>query len=103
MSNIITQASNLSELIKEHNNGYNTECPVCFETKDLLIINCNHSFCINCLYRMNKCALCRKPTQKSLLCQEIKRNINNSTCLYVDYLFLSHNERIRLSMYGSTG
>jgi hypothetical protein len=59
-------------------------CPICIENEALYFTECNHSYCITCLSRINKCAMCRKVLQRSLICVEIKRKIkrmqtNNST------------------------
>ena len=59
--------------IKMKQGKYNfemNECPICYENKSYnLILNCQHMFCVNCIYRMKKhsqnennltCPLCRK-------------------------------------------
>ena len=35
------------------------DCPICFENKESSITNCGHSFCIDCIHKINHCALCR--------------------------------------------
>lgn len=47
-------------------------CPICMETPAEIITNCNHKFCICCLSRIKKCAMCRSPLQMTKLCIEIK-------------------------------
>lgn len=46
-------------------NKKNEQCPICYETKELLIVHDNHSFCQNCILSFNKsniknCPLCRR-------------------------------------------
>lgn len=36
------------------------DCPICLETKILKITKCNHSFCNDCLFKIDSCSLCRK-------------------------------------------
>lgn len=47
-------------------------CPVCIQKPAEFITECNHGYCIECLCKLKKCALCRKTFQKTLLCNEIK-------------------------------
>ncbi len=59
-------------------------CPICIENPAEIITNCNHTFCICCLSRITKCAICRSPLQRVKLCIEIKtytRNLVVSTRL----------------------
>jgi hypothetical protein len=59
-------------------------CPICIENEALYFTECNHSYCITCLSRINKCAMCRKVLQKPLICSEIKRKVKiiNNTYTY---------------------
>ena len=53
-------------------------CPVCIENPATHFTECNHKYCINCLSRITKCAMCRNPLQRSKLCSQIKiKNTNN--------------------------
>ncbi len=40
----------------------NQECNICFGNEWITKTNCNHIFCINCLFKLEKdeCPLCRK-------------------------------------------
>ena len=53
-------------------------CPICIENPAEIITNCNHAFCICCLSRITKCAICRSPLQRVKLCIEIKTYTRNS-------------------------
>lgn len=48
------------------------ECAICYEKKELFITECKHSFCINCISKLQICAICRNPLQRAKLCSEIK-------------------------------
>lgn len=57
-------------------------CAICIENPATHFTECNHKYCISCLSRIKKCAMCRNPLQRSYLCSEIKnrnrnRNRNN--------------------------
>ena len=52
-------------------------CPICIENPAEIITNCNHTFCICCLSRITKCAICRSPLQRVKLCIEIKTYTRN--------------------------
>lgn len=49
-------------------------CPICIENKSEYYTECGHTFCINCLCKIKKCAMCRKILLRSELCAEIKKN-----------------------------
>ena len=58
----------------------NQKCPICYETiknKNIIVTNCNHTFCSNCILRLNRssnsCPLCRA----DLTSIPIAENINN--------------------------
>ena len=58
----------------------NQKCPICYETiknKNFIVTNCNHTFCSNCILRLNRssnsCPLCRA----DLTNIPIAENINN--------------------------
>ena len=57
------------------------KCPICYETiqdKNVIITNCNHTFCSNCILRLNRtsnsCPLCRA----ELTTFPIAENVNNT-------------------------
>jgi len=43
-------------------------CPICIENDAVYFTECGHGYCINCLRRIAKCALCRKVIQRPLIC-----------------------------------
>lgn len=47
-------------------------CPICIDNPATYFTECNHAYCINCLCRINKCAMCRKPLQRKKICIQIK-------------------------------
>ncbi len=50
------------------------DCPICYElTNDFITTNCNHIFCINCITKIKRCAMCRTELTRSKLCKEIKQ------------------------------
>jgi hypothetical protein len=50
------------------------DCPICYElTNDFITTNCNHIFCINCIRKIKRCAMCRTELTRSKLCKEIKQ------------------------------
>lgn len=53
-------------------------CSICIENEPSYLTECNHGYCISCLSRINKCALCRKVLQRSLICVEIKRKVKRT-------------------------
>jgi len=64
----------------------NNTCPICLFRTTTHIIKCNHSYCINCLCRIKKCAICRTQIQQSIINNEIRsknRTISNK------YMFIS--------------
>ena len=46
-------------------------CPICIKNNNEYVTECNHYYCLECLCRINKCALCRKVLNRSILCKEI--------------------------------
>jgi hypothetical protein len=46
-------------------------CPICIENDVTCITECGHSYCITCLCKIKKCALCRKDLIRHQLCKEI--------------------------------
>jgi hypothetical protein len=51
-------------------------CPICIENPGINFTECNHGFCIGCLSRIKKCAMCRNPLQRAKLCIQIQANFN---------------------------
>lgn len=47
------------------------ECPICLFNEANYFTECNHSYCINCLCRIKKCAICRHQLHKSKLNDQI--------------------------------
>jgi hypothetical protein len=45
-----------SENISTH---YPHNCPVCYENKNMVELPCSHGFCVCCLVKLDKCAICR--------------------------------------------
>lgn len=79
-------------------------CPICIENPAECYTECGHCYCIGCLIRIKKCALCRKLLLRTQLCIEIKSNTRNRTTdvidnteIHVDHLYLSAAERRRLT------
>jgi len=54
-------------------------CPICIENDALYFTECGHKYCLRCLSRINKCAICRKLLLRSTLCVEIKKNCKEKT------------------------
>lgn len=66
-SKYILETKNNSDLLKEIMllKRIESECPICYENNNCIILNCDHSFCENCLiksidFELKKCSLCRK-------------------------------------------
>ncbi len=51
-------------------------CPICIEKPGINFTECNHGFCISCLCRIKKCAMCRNPLQRAKLCLQIQQKFN---------------------------
>jgi hypothetical protein len=51
----------------------NNECPICFENNAVYYTECCHIYCLDCLMKIKKCAICRKKLIRVSLCQYIKR------------------------------
>jgi hypothetical protein len=49
-------------------------CPICLDQPNTYMTECGHGYCIHCLCRLKKCAVCRKELIKSALCKEISLN-----------------------------
>lgn len=47
-------------------------CPICLINDASCYTDCGHSFCIDCLSRLHKCAMCRKEISRVALCSQIK-------------------------------
>ena len=53
-------------------------CPICIEKEAFYFTECGHKYCVSCLSKINKCAICRKLLIRSTLCVDIKRNNRNN-------------------------
>ena len=86
-----------SDEITNTNEITNTElvelCPICIENEASYFTECGHKYCITCLCRIKKCAMCRKVLQRSLICVEINRKKNNDFVRVTAYV----NENDRFS------
>jgi hypothetical protein len=51
-------------------------CPICIENEVINFTECNHGFCITCLCRIKKCAICRNPLQRAKICSQIQQKFN---------------------------
>lgn len=80
----------------------NDLCPICIENPAEYFTECGHKYCIECLCRIQKCALCRKQLIKAKLCIEIKnknKNIQNYDFLGIRSFIRENNaESIRINM-----
>ena len=72
-------------------------CPICIEKPAEYFTECGHCYCIGCLSRIKKCAMCRKSLIRTKVCIEIKSNkknrITDATEIVVDYIYLDSNQR----------
>lgn len=50
-------------------------CPICIENPAENYTECNHSYCIGCLCRISRCAMCRNDLQRSKICIQIKEKV----------------------------
>lgn len=79
---------------------YDDLCPICISNEPEYLTECGHSYCVTCLCRINKCALCRKVLVRSKICCEIRnhkknRNQHDDNELYdphVDEYIISEND-----------
>lgn len=46
-------------------------CSICLDKPNKYFTLCNHSYCIDCLCKINKCALCRKNIEHYKLSDEV--------------------------------
>lgn len=54
-------------------------CPICIDNPAEYYTECGHCYCIGCLSRIKKCAMCRNQLLRVKLCIQIQRNIINRT------------------------
>lgn len=59
-------------------------CPICIEKPSEYFTECGHSFCINCLCRIKKCAICRKSLLREKLCKDIKENFTKKQSVILE-------------------
>jgi hypothetical protein len=50
-------------------------CPICIDKEADVFTECNHGYCVSCLCRIKKCAMCRNPLQRAKLCNQIKQKV----------------------------
>ena len=43
----------------------NELCPICIDKEINVFTECNHGYCIGCVCRIKKCAICRNPLQRA--------------------------------------
>lgn len=54
-------------------------CPICIHKQTVATTECGHAYCIGCLVKIEKCALCRRNLLKSTLNQEILANARKTS------------------------
>jgi hypothetical protein len=88
----------------------NNTCPICLFRTTTHITQCNHSYCINCLCRIKKCAICRTQLQQFIINNEIRsknRTISNKhqSSGYADMsrIYPIYNFNISPEMYQPSG
>ena len=54
-------------------------CPICIHKQTVATTECGHAYCIECLAKIEKCALCRRDLLKSTLNQEILANARKTS------------------------
>lgn len=80
----------------------NELCPICIENPGINFTECNHGYCIMCLSRIKKCAICRNPLQRAKICVQIqqkfnineRRNYDDEICSFME-ITLPHISYIR--------
>lgn len=76
-------------------------CSICLEKSILWHTECNHKYCINCLCRIKKCAMCRNPLQRAKICEQINKNniFFEDDVLNAFYMFgiINRNHRLLFS------
>jgi hypothetical protein len=58
------------------------DCPICLQNLAEYSSECGHKYCITCLCRIKKCAMCRKVLLRSQLCISIKPEIKSEAISY---------------------
>jgi hypothetical protein len=76
-------------------------CPICWENDAEYITDCQHAYCIICLSKISKCALCCNVLKKKLLCNEINLYFSNKELNNGKLLSLNgrHSNQARLFIY----
>ena len=67
-------------------------CPICIDKEAFLFTECNHGYCISCLCRIKKCAMCRKPLQRAKICNQIKQKVKLINPDINPFIFNNSNE-----------
>ena len=71
-----------------------------YDQKSDYFTECNHKYCIDCLKRLTKCAMCNKILNRSLICQEIRNKFHNenrsdmSDIYIIYYSFITSNDSL---------
>lgn len=60
-------------------------CPICIEKPAYYYTECNHGYCIGCLSRIKKCAMCRKDLLREKLCKGIREKFENKRNLIFEH------------------
>jgi hypothetical protein len=61
-------------------------CPICIEETAEFYTECGHKYCIKCLCKISKCAMCRKTLIRANVCFEIrekKRSALNKSVIHI--------------------
>ena len=70
-------------------------CPICIDKEADVFTECNHGYCVSCLCRIKKCAMCRNPLQRAKLCNQIKQKVELINPDINPFNFNISNESIR--------
>ncbi len=49
-------------------------CPICIDKSANYYTECGHGYCIECLSKIKKCAMCRNNLQMVKICNQIKNH-----------------------------
>ncbi len=75
-------------------------CPICINTDGTYFTKCNHGYCIDCLCKIDKCALCRSPIKHNELGDKI---YNHYKKLNINKKKTNNNEIISVSELSNGG
>ena len=75
-------------------------CPICIENQAEYYTECGHAYCINCLCRIKKCAMCRHSLQRAEICIQIRKKavkpIHSKPIHSIDYISEDGSIRVRM-------